>query len=187
MKNKKLFTNLSTSAYYELYRWCAPSRIWNEKSREWYIAYSAFFIFWIIIAVLLGQLFFVLAIVAFSFLWFVQAMIPPENIHHFIMNSGIKSFEELIRWSEIKHFWFSKKSNLYLLNLETYPVKNNPNMLSKRISLIVVDEPTVKEIFEILERFVDYGDKMEVSYNLLTQIILGDHVSMDTFISDSSV
>ncbi len=185
MNAKKLYTDLNKGKYYELYQWTTQSRIWEEKPREWYIGYSALFIFLVIIGLLIGQLIFVLAIIAFSFLWFTHAIIPPDIVVYQIMNSGIKFYDQLVRWSEIRHFWFSKKGDNILLHLDTYIEQANLEILFKRISILVPNENVMKEIFEILEGYIDYGDKVEVGFNFLTKLVHGEHVTMDTFIREN--
>ncbi len=167
----------------KIYSWNAPERAWSEKPRAWYVLYSFFFVFIIAIVAILGQTFLILAIIAFIFLWFTQASIPPQIREHSITTIGIKTFEKMFKWSSIKHFWFSTKEGFIYLNLEL--VDNDPaNEGIKRLSLIVNDVDEF-EIFNTLIKYIDYGDTKEIDYNILTRALHGKHKDVSKFLPEN--
>src|SRR5690606_31691562 len=135
-----LYTDLKTeqeSVFKKLHEWEAPERSWTPKTRSWYVTYSLFFALIVLIAAILREYILILAVIAFAFLWFVQGSIPPQIATYTITSIGIKAFEKLFRFRNIKHFWFSEKNDLFL-NLEIVE-DDNPNFV-KRVSLIIKPE-----------------------------------------------
>ena len=180
---KKLFTTITDdNPFKKLYSWSSPERLWVKKDRAWYVSYSLFFIVLIAFLALLGELLLILTVLAFVLLWFVQGATPAQTIEHTITSLGIRTFDTFYRWQNIKHFWFSKKGNITLLNLETFEDKN-PDFV-KRISLLLTERQD-EEIFKILISFLDYGDKKELSFNPIMQIINGAHIDSSEYLDES--
>lgn len=178
-----LYTNLgqeTEGVFKKVYEWDAPERQWTPKSKAWYVIYSLFFVSVIFIAALIQEYIFILAIIAFAFLWFVQGSIAPEIAHYTITSMGVKMLEKLYRWDDIKHFWFSIKSDTVYLNLE---ISDNPDSdIIKRYPLIINPED-MQKIFDILILNCDYGDKDEVSYNIFTNFISGKYFDISEFMA----
>ncbi|MCS7317705.1 MAG: hypothetical protein NZZ41_05285, partial [Candidatus Dojkabacteria bacterium] len=85
-ENKTLFTslddNLNIQSFKVLYTWSSKDRQWEEKDKFWFASYFLFFVILVAIAVILGYYLLVLSIIAFAFLWFIQAIIPPQEVEH---------------------------------------------------------------------------------------------------------
>jgi hypothetical protein len=182
-----LYTTIETKKqdpiFKDIYEWRAPERLWTPKTRAWYVTYSFFFISIIFIAALLQEYIFIVAIITFSFLWFIQGSTPPNIVKYQITSLGIRAYEKLYRWKEIKHFWFSEKDEVYFLNIDL-DNEENPR-IEKRISLIINDNADI-EIFNILIKNIDYGDTQEVNFNILTQIITGKHIDIAKYLSSKN-
>jgi len=182
MERRKLFTELKSTGFNTLYEWTAPDRLWKEKNKSWFVKYGLIFSFFILFAALIGQFLFLITILCFAFLWYIQGIIPPEYSRISLTNLGVKAFGRVIKWQEIKHFWFSEKNGEFLLNLDTLVPFSNNEMRVERVSLVVNNYTLVKEIFSIIVEHCDYGDKEEVGFNFLLEILLGKHISMDEFL-----
>ncbi len=180
--DKKIKLNTSLPLFTKLFSWSSPEREWSEKTRAWYVVYSAFFVFIIAIAAILGQYLLIMAIIAFVFLWFTQAAIPPQVSEHIITTIGIKSFDKLFKWKDIKQFWFAIKNETKFLIIDVIEDPEKPNTY-KRIS-IIVNKNDDKEIFFILLNYIDYGDRKEVGYNFLTQIIHGQIIDISYYLPE---
>lgn len=155
-----------------IYSWTVPERIWKPKEKIWYVSYSMFFVVLIAFFALLQEYLLIVAIISFVFLWFVQASIPPFKTEHIITKVGIKSFEKLYSWRNIKKFWISLKDNTFLLNLDT--VEEEKPELMKRVSLLL--DNNEKEVFDILIKHVDYGEQKEIGYNFFTKVVFGKYI-----------
>jgi hypothetical protein len=178
--NSILHTSLSEdkNVFKNLYSWTAPERYWERKDKAWYLAYSLFFVLIILVLAVLGEFIMILGVLAFMFLWFAQAYIPPKIVEHSITTIGIRAYEKLYKWSEINHFWFSKKNGVVLLHLEQ-PIEDSK--VTTRVTLIIDDENADEQVFEILMRFLDYGRREEVGYNILARIINGEYIEIEKY------
>ncbi len=179
----KLFTEIDPeNPFTKLFTWESPERMWSPKTKQWYVSYSFFFVVIIGLLALVSEYVLIVAVVAFVFLWFIQGAIPPQIVEHTITTLGIRSFNKLFRWRNIKHFWFSEKENTKFLNLEVAE-DENPNYV-KRVSLIVNDGDD-KEIFKILIQYLDYGEREEIGFNPLMRLIHGRHVEVSEYLPKS--
>jgi len=84
-----------------LFSWRSPERIWEPKTRVWYLAYAAFFLLLILIFAKLGYIIIILGILAFMFLWFVQGTIAPLILEHQITSKGVITNSTLVQWEEM--------------------------------------------------------------------------------------
>ncbi len=178
--NNGLYTTLSEdkNVFKNLYSWNAPERYWERKDKAWYLGYSLFFVLIVLVLAVLGEFIMILGVLAFMFLWFAQAYIPPNVVEHSITTIGVRAYDKLYKWSEINSFWFSRKNGVTLLHLEQ-PIENSK--VTTRVTLIIDDVGMDTEIFEILMRFIDYGRKEEVGYNILAKIINGEYVQIEEY------
>jgi hypothetical protein len=178
--NSGLHTSLSEdkNVFKNIYSWTAPERYWEKKGKEWYLAYSLFFVLIVLVLAVLGEFIMILGVLAFMFLWFAQAYIPPKIVEHSITTIGIRAYDKLYKWKEINHFWFSKKNGVIRLHLEQ-PIENSK--VTTRVTLIIDDENEDEQIFEILMKFLDYGRREEVGYNILARIINGQYVEIEKY------
>jgi hypothetical protein len=178
--NTGLFTKLEEdkNVFKNLYTWAAPERYWEKKDKAWYVGYSLVFVLIILVLAVLGEFIMILGVLAFMFLWFAQAYIPPRIVEHSITTIGIRAYEKLYKWSEINNFWFSRKNGVVLLHLEQ-PIENSK--VTTRVTLIIDDENEDEQVFEILMRFIEYGRKDEVGYNILARIINGEYIEIEKY------
>lgn len=164
-----------------LFAWKSPERIWKLKDRSWYVIYSFFFVVLITLLAIMGDVILIVLIMAFALLWFVQGSIEPQEVEHIITTIGIKTFNKLYKWKDIQDFWFSKKDDHILLNLDLYIEDNHESEFKKRISLIVNKEEQ-EYIFDILIKTLDYADKDLASYNIITHITNGEFIDVNHFL-----
>jgi len=186
-ESKRLYTEIKRESYYSLYEWTSPERVWKERDKGWYVKYGLIFTAFIALSALLGYLLLTLTIICFAFLWFVQATIPPSNHRHTITNVGIRVYGQKLAWDEIKYFWFSKKDDHFFLNLEKFDVLQNGDMINRRVTVLLQNELSMFEIFEILSKYCDYGDKDEIGFNFIMELLLGSHQSIDLFINREAI
>jgi len=181
---KKLFTQLTEdNPFKKIYSWISPERHWTEKARSWYISYSLFFIVLIAFMALIGEYLFILVILSFVFLWFVQGATPPHDVEHTITSLGIRTFDTFFKWKNIRHFWFSKKAGIVYLQLETFE-DAKPDFI-KRISLLMKDGDDPK-LFNLLVQFIDYGDKKEVGYSIILNLLNGEYFDQNRYLEDDT-
>ncbi len=190
MNNTKLFTQIEKSGteattsdhlLTNLYSWESSERYWTPRDRAWFVTYSFFFVVVIALAAILGQYILILAIIAFTFLWFVQASIPPEIVKHTINPLGIKTYGKLYRWKDISHYWFSSKHGIKYLNLDLFDQENPQSDRRKRVTLLLENNEDL-ELFYLMIYRIDYGDKSEIGYNFLTKLIYGNYIDIFNYL-----
>ena len=166
------------SPFHSVYEWEAPERQWSAKTRTWYVVYSLFFVCIIFIGALLQEYIFIVAVITFSFLWFIQGSIAPNITTYSITSMGIKVHDKLFKWREIKFFWFSKKGDTLFLNLEVS--EDESSSFQRRIPLIITKGED-ETIFNILVKYIDYGDEQEVYYNFLVAFTSGSYIEIEEY------
>lgn len=177
----KLFTEIENkNPIRYLYSWKSQERYWKEKGRSWYVIYSFFFTVIIALLALIGEWVLIIAILGFAFLWFVQASVEPPIVEHVVSSVGIKTFNKLYKWQEIKCFWFSTKKEETILNLDLLN-EEKPDSLFRRRLCLLINREDEKKLFELMYDYLDYGDPEEVGVNLLTQLIYGSYVDIENF------
>ena len=177
----KLFTDIQTKNPIKyIYSWKSQERFWQEKDKSWYVIYSFFFTVLVALLALIGEWVLIIAILGFAFLWFVQASVEPPIVEHIISSVGIKTFNKLYKWTDIKAFWFSTKKDASILNLDLINEDRPDAIFKRRLSLIIAPEDRTN-LFETLFTFIEYGDEDEVGVNLLTQFIYGKYVDIEEF------
>ncbi|MFS8130947.1 MAG: hypothetical protein ACMG57_03130 [Candidatus Dojkabacteria bacterium] len=183
-----LHTEINTdpnNVFTKLYVWKAPERYWVPRDRAWFTIYTIFFLLIILIGVLIKEFVFILAVLAFAFLWFINAIIPPQITEHTITTIGMRVFGKLYRWKDIKHFWFSEKDGVVFLNLDFQ--EDEKKTLTKRLSLILNDKSQDKDIFAILIKFIDFGEKEEISYSFFTRFTNGEYYEIERYLPEKEI
>lgn len=168
----------------EIYSWTAPERFWKPKDRSWYVSYGSFFIVIIAFFALLGEFVAIIAVLAFLFLWFVQGSTPPEDAIFTITTLGIKAYGTTYKWKDIQHFWFSETNDAFFLNLDIIKSEIFDEGRLHRIPVLMLDLKTREDIFYTLIRFLDYGEKNEIGFNVLNRMVHGNYVDVNTFLPD---
>jgi len=176
---------ITSNIFTNLFSWKSPERYWVRKERSWYVLYSFFFVVIIAILALLAEYILIIGVIAFVFLWFVQASIPPEIVEHNLTTLGIKSFGKLYKWQSIKSFWISKKEGIKFLNLDIMNESKPDSAFNKRITLLI-NEDQDSEIFFLLIKYLDYGNKDEVGFNILTHILYGMYIDIFNYLPRES-
>jgi len=180
-----LFTNLEATGevFQTLYSWKSPERHWTQKDRAWYVSYSTFFVLIIAVLAILSEYILIVAVIAFVFLWFTQAAIPPQIVTHTINTLGVRTFSKTFKWKNIQHFWFSEKSGVIFLHLEIVDEILFKTDRVRRLSLIVNPEDEVS-LFNIMLQSVDYGDKDEIGFNIFARLLHGKYIDVNSYLPE---
>ncbi len=166
------------SAIRVLFSWVSPDRIWKPKTQVWYLVSALVIMLAILLAVKLEYYVFVIALLAFLMLWFIQGTLAPLEVKHQITNQGIYTFETFHRWDELAFFWFAERDEWRLLYFDF-----KPELKMQRLNLLV-KKGDDDEIFNILITHLKYGEEHEVGYNLFAQLIYGTYLPITKYIPD---
>jgi len=161
-----------------LYSWRSPERIWEPKTRVWYLAYAAFFLLLILIFAKLGYIIIILGILAFMFLWFVQGTIAPLILEHQITSKGVITNSTLVQWEEMTQFWFAKKGKWLYLHMDFPQDAKKP-----RLTLLLTKEEA-EIVFPLLFERLKYATDDSAGYNILARSIYGVYIPVSVFLPD---
>lgn len=161
-----------------LFSWRSPERIWEPKTRVWYLAYAAFFLLLILIFAKLGYIIIILGILAFMFLWFVQGTIAPLILEHEITNKGVITNSTLVQWEEMTQFWFAKKGKWLYLHMDFPQDAKKP-----RLTLLLTQEEA-QIVFPLIFERLKYATDDSAGYNLLARSIYGVYIPVSGFLPD---
>lgn len=168
MKQEKL---PSKTKYEVLYEWMAPIRIFRKHHRQDYImvimialVISAFFI-------IVKQYILVAVTASLVFLTFVMWTVPPDSTTHRITNFGVFSFDKLYEWKELKNYWFSVVSGIYVLNVDTklrFPA---------RLVMLAGSTREANKIHDLIQPYLKY--RIMGKQNILQQKLDGDYIPLE--------
>ena len=102
-----------------LLSWTAPSRPYRKKNKRYYFTTAIIIILLVLIAFVIGHFLLIATLLAFSFVVYVLAFVPPENIDYKISSSGITIGERFYLWKELDSFWFKEKEGHEVMIVKT--------------------------------------------------------------------
>src|SRR4030042_4187739 len=103
----------------DLYSWRSPSRAFVKKDPRWRINTGIGILIIVVILLLTGQFMLMAAFLAVIFVLYVLITIPPEEVGHNITTEGVTSANHSYVWEELADFWFTKRRDWVVLNVET--------------------------------------------------------------------
>lgn len=103
-----------------LYSWMAPVRPFKDRNRDYYTTIAAIAFLVIIILVFMKEFLLIAVVIAFAFVAYVLAAVPPEEIEHQLTSRGIRSAGKLYRWGELRRYWFSEKFGQKMIMIQTF-------------------------------------------------------------------
>jgi len=140
-----------------LLEWEAPTRIFESKSRGWFVSLSILSVATIVILALLQQFLLALVIGAFVFMLYAWYKVEPQKIKHAILNSGVRLDSKLYEWRYLRSFCIQKKGAAMVLSLITF--LNLPHQLE-----IILPEDKVDQVEEVLLKYLPYRECHQVDY-----------------------
>lgn len=161
-----------------LLSWEAAERIWQPKSRVWYLTYAIIILFFIFVAVRLENYSMLIALVAFMMLWFMQGAMQPWIVKHMITDKGIYTQGTLFPWKEMRCFWFARKGDQVMMYIDFTKESRQPRFT------LLVNEGLDEEIFEIMIQHIPYGTETEIEYNVFAKMIYGEYLLISKYIRD---
>jgi hypothetical protein len=161
-----------------LFRWAAPERIWEPKTRLWYVSYGALISVLILVAIKLGYPILVIGLIAFLFLWFVQGTIEPLVLQHQVTTTGIISGGALYDFTNLNAFWMAERHGFLMLYLDFDKSQRAPR------ATILADLRDADRIFDLMIDKVKYANEDEAGYNIFAQWIYGKYIPITKFIAD---
>ncbi|MCL5003927.1 MAG: hypothetical protein M1352_01500 [Patescibacteria group bacterium] len=102
-----------------LLEWESPSRVFIRKDDK-YIRTVLLTLLAIGLVLIFFQQFLLYAVfLSLAFVSFVLRTVPPEKINHKITEYGLTSANHNYLWKELKDFWFTRRGDFLVLNVNT--------------------------------------------------------------------
>ncbi|MBI4036555.1 hypothetical protein HY386_01595 [Candidatus Daviesbacteria bacterium] len=102
-----------------LLSWQAPARPFRKKERSYYTTIAILVILLILIALLAREFLLIGVLLALTFVSYVLAFIPPEDVTYKISTQGVTIGDHFYFWHELDSFWFKEKEGFRVLYIQT--------------------------------------------------------------------
>jgi hypothetical protein len=102
-----------------LFSWSAPIRPFKKREREYYTTIASIAFLIIVIMAFLREFLLIAVVVAFAFVSYVLAAIPPGKVKHQLTNRGIRSADKLYRWGDLRRYWIEEKFGQKMVIVQT--------------------------------------------------------------------
>ncbi len=135
-----------------LYEWKSPMRHFKKMDKKKYFMILAIVLGFFVVLVLVKQYWLMAAISAVMFLLYAWGTVPPAELKHVITTEGIESAGTEVEWKNLKGYWFTRKDDQLILNVET-----DLRLPGRMIMLVSDDEMT--RTHQILAPRIKYLDK----------------------------
>ena len=125
----------------DVLKWTAPSRPFKKHNKKYFSTVTVIALLVSMIFVFSGQLMATTVVISVVFLVYVLSVIPPQDVIYKITTYGIRIENNLYYWEELGRFWFDKKYDQNLVNIEALRFPG-------RIALMLgkIDKEVVKSI-----------------------------------------
>lgn len=142
---------LGQSQIKTLFSWTAPSRPHRKRSRSYYTTIFILITLTCLIAFLFGEKLFIGALLAFTFVVYVLAFIPPNEIEYKISTQGITIGDHFYHWQELDSFWITEKDGFKILYIPTY-------MYFPSVLMLVLANVNEEEVKKTVVRFLPFQE-----------------------------
>jgi len=102
-----------------LLSWKSPQRLFTPLDKRRYMYVLACVVALCVVLLLLGQYWFMAAILAVMFFMYVMGTIPPVDVDHIVTNIGIETAGAVYVWEYLIDYWFSRREGQLILNVDT--------------------------------------------------------------------
>lgn len=134
-----------------LLKWTAPSRVFVQRTQQFYKHAATGLIIACFVLILAGQFLLVGVIVSIAVWYYASSTIPPDTIQHEIDNYGILYFGNEYYWNKLKYYFFTEESGIKVLNVDTTEVF--PGRL-----YLLLENVTEEQVREILGRYIPFRE-----------------------------
>jgi hypothetical protein len=140
-----------------LLSWQAPSRPHRKKDRSYYTTVAIIAVLLALIAFVLKEFLLIGAILAFVFVTYVLAFVPPSEINYKISTQGITIGDHFYFWHDLLSFWFKNKEGQRILHIQT-------RLRFPAILMLVIKADDEERIKKIIARFLPFHEIPEATF-----------------------
>ncbi|OGD64032.1 hypothetical protein A2160_04555 [Candidatus Beckwithbacteria bacterium RBG_13_42_9] len=133
-----------------LLEWEAFARPYKARNREYFTTIGAIVFLLAVILLFLKEWLLIGAIIAFAFLNYVLASVPPEKVNYKLTTRGVVVAGKTYFWSTLGRYWFSLKWGIPILHIEHWGL---PPQL-----LLLFDEKVINkdQLKEAINKYLIY-------------------------------
>jgi len=135
-----------------LLEWKAPSRAFKERDRQYFTTIFIIIFVLSLILIFIREFLLIGVILSLTFVYYVLSTVPPDEVDHKITTRGVVYAGVNYPWEVLLSFFFSKKYDSCVLNVNTkakFPGRlfliikeKDKEELSKAISKYILEEET---------------------------------------------
>ncbi len=134
-----------------LLSWEAHSRPFRKKTRSYYTTTTTIVILLVLIALLAQEFLLIGVLLSLTFVAYVLAFIPPNEIKYRISTQGIVLGEDFYFWHWLDSFWFKEQEGSRVLVIQTRI--RFPGQL-----FIVLGNQDEEEVKKLVARFLPFHE-----------------------------
>lgn len=101
-----------------IFEWKAASRPFKKRNRQFYTTVGLITMLVSLILFFAGQFLPIAVVISVAFLGYVLSSVAPETVENKITTYGIRTDTLLFYWDELGRFWYDKKYNQPIVNIE---------------------------------------------------------------------
>jgi len=131
--------------------WEAPSRPYRKKDRSYYTTIAILVILLCLIAFLAQEFLLIGVLFALTFVAYVLAFVPPNDITYKLSTQGIIIGDHFYFWHDLDSFWFKEKEGVQVLIIQTR--LRFPGQL-----MLVLGFEDLEKVKKIVAKFLPYHE-----------------------------
>jgi hypothetical protein len=139
-----------------LFVWKAPLRAFTRRSKKYFTNLSLIVLAISLILIFLKEFFLVGVILALLFVAYVYSTVEPEIFENKITTQGVYLGNHTYLWNELTEFWFLKRGDQHLLNIDTG--LRFPSRL-----YVVVEDADVPKVKELLSSHLSFREEPKLT------------------------
>ena len=126
-----------------LVAWKSPARLFRPRSRQFFTTAITIAVLLSIVFVIAGEWMLIAVMATVIFTYYLWSTVPPEPVDHSITNLGIRTADQLYRWTEFSHWWTEDKWGQQVLIVST-PLRFPPRLH------LLLDSKSAKDVLKIM-------------------------------------
>ncbi len=147
LKNEPKEVTVVPGSAKELLIWKGPSRLFKKRNREYFSTLAAIVFLLIVILFFIKEWLLIGVIIAFTFVSYVLATVPPEQVEHKMTTRGVVTNGKTYKWEWLTRFWFAEKWEHQILCLET-------NLSFPRQLQLILKGMAKENVKKVVEKYV---------------------------------
>lgn len=134
-----------------LLEWVAPIRPFKRRDRKYFTTIISLVAVLALILIFIREFLLIGVIFSVLFVTYVLATVEPEKTKHKITTHGVTTADQTYPWEELGDFWFTKKFDSTVLNINTKA--RFPGRL-----FLIIEEAEREKVRKILTEYLPFRE-----------------------------